>query len=235
VKLLAVELLGAWCKRLRVSTLVTAYTVRNRRRSLEVEVMMGESKLLLRAGQGLAVEVSAGHQVRVVNRAGGQVVDMWAVNPADPAERLSMEHTRTSLSKLVPAVGDRLYSCRRRPMLTLVQDTTAGVHDTLIAACDSARYRQLGGAADHANCADNLRRALATRGIEIDGTPAPLNLFMHIPWQPDGRLEFLPSPARAGDHVTFSALIDVVVVLSACPMDLNPINPRLGDIDVELT
>lgn len=59
---------------------------------------------------------------------------------------------------------------------------------------------------------------------------------MNIPWQPDGRLEFHPSPARAGDHVTFAALIDSLVVLSACPMDLNPINAgsRLGDIGVEV-
>lgn len=90
--------------------------------------------LLLKAREGLAVPVLAGARLKVINRDGGQVVDMWAVNPADPDEHLSMEHTRTSLSKLVPAPGDHLYSSRRRPMLTLVQDTSPGVHDTLIAA-----------------------------------------------------------------------------------------------------
>lgn len=189
----------------------------------------------LRARDWVAVRLGVGEQLTIVNLDGGQVVDMWAVNPADPGERLSMEHTRTSLSKLVPAVGDALYSSRRRPMLTLVQDTSPGVHDTLIAACDSERYRQLGGTADHANCADNLRRALATHQIRFDRVPAPLNLFMNIPWEADGRLEFRPSPARAGDQVTFAAVIDSVVVLSACPMDLNPINgSRLGDIGVEV-
>lgn len=195
---------------------------------------MATASILLEAGRGLAVEVAAGHRLRVVNRSGGQVVDMWAVSPSDPTERMSMEHTRTSLSKLMPAVGDGLYSSRRRPILSLVQDSSPGVHDTLIAACDSERYRQLGGSPDHANCADNLRRALAPHGIQLESTPSPLNLFMNIPWQPDGRLDFEPAPARAGDHVTFEALIDVIVVLSACPMDLNPINPQLGDIDVEV-
>jgi uncharacterized protein YcgI (DUF1989 family) len=43
-------------------------------------------------------------------------------------------------------------------------------------------------------------------------------------------LALAPSPARAGDSVTFEAEIDVLVVVSACPMDLNPINATMGDI-----
>ena len=58
---------------------------------------------------------------------------------------------------------------------------------------------------------------------------------MNIPWQPDGALEFAPSPFRAGDSVTFAAAVNVLVVLSACPMDLNPINAGgLGDIGLEI-
>jgi uncharacterized protein len=189
----------------------------------------------LRARDGVAVPLGAGERLKLVNLDGGQVVDMWAVNPTDPDEHLSMEHTRTSLSKLIPGVGDHLYSSRRRPMLTLVQDTSPGVHDTLIAACDPERYRQLGGAADHPSCAENFARALAAHQIRVERVPSPLNLFMNIPWQPDGRLEFRPSPARAGDQVTFAAVIDSIVVLSACPMDLNDINGgRLGDIGIEV-
>jgi len=190
---------------------------------------------VLPARHGTAVALAPGERLRIVNLSGGQVVDMWALTPGDPDERLSMEHTRASLARLVPRVGDQLYSSRRRALLTLVQDTSPGVHDTLIAACDPERYRQLGGNEDHASCADNFRRALAEHGLEIDRVPAPLNLFMNIPWQPDGALEFAPSPARAGDNVTFAAAIDVLVVLSACPMDLNPINAGgLGDIGLEV-
>jgi uncharacterized protein YcgI (DUF1989 family) len=135
-----------------------------------------------------------------------------------------MEHTRTSLGKLAPAAGDHLYSSSRRPLLTLVEDTSPGVHDTLIAACDRERYRQLGATGHHANCADNYRRALSLRGIQADRVPGPLNLFMNIRWDENGELEFLPSPARAGDFVTLEAATDVTVIVSACPMDLNPIN-----------
>ena len=114
-----------------------------------------------------------------------------------------MEHTRAALRRLVPRVGDAIYSTRRRPLVTLVQDTSPGVHDTLIAACDPERYRLLGGAPDHRSCAQNFAEAIAEHGRSLPRAPAPLNLFMAIPWSEDGELEFAPSPAQAGDSVTF--------------------------------
>jgi uncharacterized protein YcgI (DUF1989 family) len=195
---------------------------------------MSSQELLLRARDGIAIPLSEGDRLRVTNLHGGQVCDMWAVNPVDPNEYLSMEHTRTSLAKLVPTVGDGLYSTRRRVLLTLVEDTSPGVHDTLVAACDPERYRQLGGSEDHPSCAGNFRRALTDQGLALGRVPAPFNLFMNIPWSADGSLQFRPSPAGAGDQVTFAAAADLIVVLSACPMDLNPINGgSLGDIGVQ--
>jgi uncharacterized protein YcgI (DUF1989 family) len=173
---------------------------------------------------GVAVRIAAGESLRIVNIEGGQVVDAWAVNPHDPGEYMSMEHTRVALCKLVPQVGDDLYSCRRRPLLTLVEDTSPGVHDTLLAACDAERYRLLGVTGFHANCSENYVNALGAHGLSTTIVPAPLNLFMNIPWQPDGSLSFESAPAAAGDYVTVMAAIDAVVVLSACPQDLTNIN-----------
>ncbi len=194
------------------------------------------TEITLKARQGIAVSVSAGQRVRVVNLHGTQVVDLWAVDPGDPEHHVSMEHTRVALSKLVPQVGDHLYSSQRRPMLTVAQDTSPGVHDTLMAACDQERYRLLGAPEGHANCADNYRQALAAVGIEVERVPAPLNVFMNIPWHEDGRLEFLPTVASPGDFVELEAIAEVVVVMSACPMDMNPINRyEPADIRVELS
>ena len=191
------------------------------------------AKTTLPAREGIALPLRAGERLRIINLRGGQVVDTWALARTDLREYLSMQHTRTSLGKLVPAAGDHLYSSSRRPLLALIEDTSPGAHDTLIAACDRERYRQLGATGHHANCADNFRRALSLRGIQPDHVPSPLNLFMHIAWREDGGLEFLASPARAGDYVTLEAVTDVTVVLSACPMDLNPINAG-GPQDVGL-
>jgi uncharacterized protein len=191
-------------------------------------------RITLSARSGIALPLTSGEQLRVINVRGGQVVDTWALAASEPSEYMSMHHTRASLSKLVPAAGDDLYSNCRRPLMRLAQDTSPGVHDTLIAACDPERYRQLGATGEHASCADNYRRALAEHGISTDIVPSPLNLFMNIPWAADGTLEFRAAPARAGDYVTLEALTDVIVVLSACPQDLIDINgPGLNDIGLE--
>ena len=57
---------------------------------------------------------------------------------------MSNEHTRAHSLHLCPRPGDSCVTNQRRPILTLVEDTSGGVHDTLIAACDRYRYAVLG-------------------------------------------------------------------------------------------
>jgi uncharacterized protein YcgI (DUF1989 family) len=83
--------------------------------------------------------VDAGAHVRVVGTHGQQVVDTWAFNRAEMSEFMSMEHCRAKLGRTVPCVGDAMCTDRRRPILTIVGDDSGGVHDTLIAACDTCR------------------------------------------------------------------------------------------------
>lgn len=184
-------------------------------------------KSLLPAGHGRAFPLRAGERLRLATMEGGQVVDTWALALPDFTEWLSMEHTRSGLLALSPHRGDMLFSNRRRPVLTLIEDTSPGVHDTLIPACDAERYDQLGHRGPHRNCADNFREALAELGYRAPEVPAPLNVFMNIPVSETGQLSFEPSRASRGDAVTVEAMIDVVVVLSACPQDLVPINGAL--------
>ncbi len=188
------------------------------------------------AGEGRAFRLAAGERLRVATTEGGQVVDTWALALPDLDERMSMEHTRARLLTVSPQAGDDLFSDRRRPILRLVEDNSPGVHDTLIAACDQERYTQLGHERPHQNCADNFRAALAELGYAAPPVPAPLNVFMNIPVATDGTLSFEPSPALPGDTVTLEAVRDVVLVLSACPQDLVPINGaamRPTDISVD--
>lgn len=187
------------------------------------------------AGYGRAFRLTAGQRLRVATIEGGQVVDTWALASPGLDEWLSMEHTRGRLMALSPHAGDDLFSNRRRPILRMVQDTSPGVHDTLIAACDQERYAQLGHRGPHRNCADNFRTALGELGYDAQSMPAPLNLFMNIPVSASGGLSFEPSPARPGDAVTLEAVRDAVVVLSACPQDLVPINgSSMRPTDVEV-
>jgi len=176
--------------------------------------------------------------VRVVNSFGSQVVDTWAFCTAEPREFMSMEHTRATVGKLVPQLGEAFVTNRRRPILTLVADDTPGIHDTLLAACDTHRYALLGHVGHHDNCTENLHAALAELGLEPPEVPCPLNLFMNIPLGADGRLQWMPPLSRPGDAVTLRAELDCVVVFSACPMDLVPINgadcvPRAAHFSIQ--
>ncbi len=193
------------------------------------------SRSVLPAQTATSVALYRGDRIKVVNLPGTQVVDAWAIVPPAATEYLSMEHTRASLAKLVPQVGDELYSNRRRPLAVLSEDTSPGVHDTLIAACDPERYRLLRAGEEHLNCAENYCHALAEIGISTTHVPAPFNLFMNIPWTSDGELQFRPTVSRAGDHVVLTALEKIVVVLSACPMDVNAINGHQpSDVAIEV-
>ena len=113
---------------------------------------------------GMAVRVKAGEVLTVTNPAGYQVCDFWIFNADDLQEYSSMEHMHTSLLSIFPKVGDGVTSNLRRPLMTISEDTSPGIHDTVIANCDHARYQQLGVEHYHENCADNLRQALIAIG-----------------------------------------------------------------------
>ncbi|MBX6767845.1 MAG: urea carboxylase-associated family protein [Actinomadura rubrobrunea] len=175
------------------------------------------------AREGRAVQVSAGQRVRVVDLEGGQVGDLFAFAAGDTGEQLSASHTRSVTSRLFPQVGEAFVTNRRRPILTLVSDTSPGRHDMLIAACDPARYEAL-NAPGHPSCARNLELALAELGLSVAATPQPVNVFMQIPVEESGRLRWLPAESRPGDAITFEAVMDCLVVVSACPQDLVAVN-----------
>lgn len=175
------------------------------------------------ARKGKAAYLRQGERVRLVNTHGQQVVDTWAFNRADMSEFMSMEHTHTQLSKILPTTGDTLVSNRRRPILSFVEDTSGGVHDTLAAACDRWRYEILGVKGHHDNCADNLRAALGELGLAPPEIPAPLNMFMNVPVR-GGAIAFEPSLAGTGSYVVLRAEMDLVIAFSSCPQDIVPIN-----------
>jgi uncharacterized protein len=179
---------------------------------------------LIPARRAVAVRVQRAQRVEVVNTHGQQVVDTWAFAAGDPAEWMSMEHSRVHMGRVSPRVGDSLVTNRRRPILTLAEDTSGGVHDTLLAACDRYRYELLGCTEPHDNCTDNLHAVLAAQGIAVAATPSPLNLFQHSAPTADGGLEIAPPVATPGSHVTLRAEMDALLVLSACPQDLVPTN-----------
>lgn len=178
----------------------------------------------IEAGYGKAIPLDAGQRIRLINTHGSQVVDTWALCRGDSSEYLSVEHTRRVTQHLYPEVGDILYSNRRNGMLRLTEDTSPGRHDTIVACCDKWLYRHFDCPPGHRNCRDNFFEALFEAGFDAVTVPNPVNLWMNIAIR-DNRTVTGEAPlSKPGDHLTFEALTDCVMVFSACPMDVTPIN-----------
>lgn len=182
------------------------------------------NSLTLPARESQAIKLSKGQDIKIIEAFGPQVVDTWAFAVRDPLEFMSMEHSRSCLQKLTTSVSDSMYSNRRRPILTIVEDTTPGAHDMLLSACDAERYRLLGHCGPHATCADNFAQAIATSGLDVRTLPSPWNLFENVEIRPDCSLCIRPPLAVAGDFIQLRAEMDLIIVLSACPMDIVPTN-----------
>ena len=184
--------------------------------------------IIVPARQGKAFRLSEAHHVKLINTFGEQVVDTWAFNAENMSEFMSMEHCRSCLASLIPAIGDKLYSNKRRPILTIVEDTSPGVHDMLLSVCDVERYRLLGHEGFHDNCVNNLKVALAELELTTTVIPSPWNVFENVVISEEGGLEIHPATVKAGQHLILRAEMDVIVVFSVCPMDIAPTNGRDG-------
>ena len=215
--------------------------------SLPLPLDVGSTPRVLPAKTGIALSLLQDQHIQIINTHGKQVVDTWAFESRNLNSHMSMEHIRARLKKLSIAIGDTLISNNRTPILTVVADTTTGVHDTLMAACDKTRYAevsdileyplsvcstrrkltscdQLGVTDYHPSCVDNFHHALRNVGLTIESVPSPLNLFMNVPVASNGALEFATPVSEPGQSITLRANTDLILVMSACPQDIMPVN-----------
>jgi uncharacterized protein len=177
--------------------------------------------------------------IRVTDTEGSQVGDFFVMAALDPEESFSPGVTHLVLFHLFPAVGEPFYSNLRRPLLTLLGDHSPGTHDTTFAPCDAEFYESLGHRG-HPNCRDNFFRVAAPLGIVRRFCPDPINLFQNSRPNADGTYSVGPTPTQPGDYIEFRADTDLVVVLTACSVDLEiggclPNGPKSTALRLEIT
>lgn len=194
-------------------------------------------KSIIPARKGKAVILDRGQSIRVIDTHGSQVVDTWIFNRYNVKEFQSNEHTRPALLNMKLRPGDLLYTNKRQPIAKIEEDTSPGIHDMLMSACDTYRYELLGCTEYHENCTDNLAACMKELGIEIFETPCPINVFMNIPWTDDGGLSYQPPQTKPGDYIQFQALMDCIFAFSACPNDIlatNGLDGRIKDTHFQI-
>lgn len=193
------------------------------------------NRVKIPAESAVTIELRKGQRCQIVNTEGGQVVDTWAFNAIDFDEYLSMEHSRSANYKLLFEPGDTLVSNRFQPMITLEDDTSPGYHDTLHAACSVGSNQFYGSARVSPNCQDNLIREIANREQQLTHIPCPWNLFEHALVKDGSKLVDEPSAANPGDYVELKAIVDLILVFSACPSRVGQISgkqPRGAAVDI---
>lgn len=173
------------------------------------------------AREGRGFEVEAGELIRLTDLRGSQPIDFWAFNRRNISEYLSCEHTKPSIERLFPRVGDAAYTNHRRPIVRVIEDNSPGQHDMQFAACDRWRYLELGAKLPHASCTDNLHLALDSLAIRLGFTPQPWNIFTNFFLNPDGSFTVKAPETKPGDNIVLRAEMDAYVVVSACPQDMN--------------
>jgi len=199
---------------------------------MTAEKGQGSVGLIVSGGYGRSIDVARGQYVGVRDIEGGQCGDFWAIDAADLDHFLSPSHTWVHLGRIQPRVGDELVTNRREPILTIIADDV-GWHDMLVPACDRHRYEKYYGVTGHRNCCDNFIEAMRGQGWGKRPVPQPFNLFMNTFVEPDGTMHIKDPISKAGDIVLMKALTAVIVVVSACPMDLNPVGGS-GITDLEI-
>ena len=175
----------------------------------------------VQARTSIGFKVNRGQLFRIIDVSGSQPADFWAFNSLDVFEHLSCEHTRPSIQRLYPREGNSAFTNHRRPIVTLLEDNSPGEHDMEFAACDKYRYLELGADESHANCTDNLHKALSELGLSLPYTPQPWNLFTNFFLNSDGTFEVRAPSTKSGDSVTMRSEMDSYVIVSACPQDMN--------------
>ncbi len=168
-----------------------------------------------RSGAGFLL--AKNERLRVIDPDGSQVSDLLAFSAANPAEVLSNGRTFDYEETLKLSAGNRLWSNRSNPMLTILEDT-AGTHDFLLTPCSTATFEHFyPDKPVHQGCFGNLAEALEPFGISADAIPVAFNVFMNVPVNGDtGKLEVLPPTSKAGDYIVFEAHMDLIIGLTAC-------------------
>lgn len=189
---------------------------------------IAEQRDRVKAGDYWGGILRAGQTMRILDVEGNQAADTLFYSADDISERYSAMDTIRSQGNVYLTAGSLLMSTQGRPMLEITADT-CGRHDTLGGACatesNTVRY-DLNKRCMHA-CRDSWMLAIAENpqwGLSKRDITHNINFFMNVPVTRDGGLTFADGISAAGKYVEFTALMDVIVLISNCPQLNNPCN-----------
>ncbi|SFB02815.1 MULTISPECIES: DUF1989 domain-containing protein [unclassified Bacillus (in: firmicutes)] len=172
---------------------------------------------IIQSKTGLALTVSMGQRIKIIDVEGQQIADLVAYNASDLHEKLDSVATRDILQSVHIEKKQSVYSNLYKPMLTLIEDTV-GKHDLVSPACRPEMYAVLYNKYDKVeSCFNNLNQALDMFGVPAPSQHNPFNIFMNTSVNKNGEMEYQTSLSKSGDYVELRAEMDLIIAISACP------------------
>ncbi len=158
------------------------------------------------------------------------MADVTAVHAHDYDEHVFLPVTRLALERTEFREGDSLLTKHRRAILRL-DDDPIGNNDVLFGVCDRYRYEvDFGLPPGHRNCRDNFVESLAGFGVPERASHAAadngINIFINQRLDESGAFHLEAPHTQPGDSARFTALIDALVAVSACPESQTECNGR---------
>jgi uncharacterized protein len=164
-----------------------------------------------------------GEVLRFVDIEGKQVPDLVCFDANDLEDELNLANSQLANKRQELRRGDILYSVTLRPLMRIVGYSNE-LCFTYGSMCSEELNRYRYGAANTVNCRDNLAAALASWGISRRRIPNAFVPFMNVEVESDGTMEIREPTSEPGDYYDLRAERDLVVGISNCPQERNPVN-----------
>ncbi len=174
--------------------------------------------------------IPKGTILRIVDLEGRQAVDTMIYDAAATQIRYNAPNTMKPAGSVYLSKGVVIYDSLAEPMMTIIDDTV-GRRDTLGGACSREINIRRYGKTSPKSCRDNFIAALGELGMDERDLPPNMNFFMSVPVEGDGSMAIAEGISKPGDHVDLRAEKDVIVVISNCPQEHNPLFGRQSDTD----
>ncbi len=165
---------------------------------------------------GVGFELLKGEELMVDTSQGEQVADLFCFSKSRPFDALSSGRSIDYNETVRFTVGHVLYANSGEPLLKISEDI-CGVHDFLVTPCSLQMFQMLSKNHEyHPSCHENLCKSFAKFDLPPHAVTTTFNIFMNYAIESDGKIILKAPINKPGEHITFCALKDLFVGLTAC-------------------
>lgn len=181
------------------------------------------TKYILPAKGYVSFNLQKDQVLRCVDVEGKQVPDIVCFNAHDLSDEINLANSQLLNKQQELREGATIYSVRCNALMTITGYSNEYCY-TYGSMCSEELNRQRYGVANSVNCRDNFTAALAAWGFDRTQIPNAFVPFMRVELEEDGSLEIKEPTSAPGDYYDLRADMDLVVAISNCPQELNPVN-----------